>query len=431
MTAGTVGVDARRTPAAPTVAGTTAYDAATRAVDLHARPRRWPARRSTPRRSTATDAQGSQVTTGKTRGRSRRPSPPGAPGRLPLHALRRRRPCPPCSRTPTPRAVTLGVRFTLDTAGTVTGVRFYKGPDNTGYPHRAAVGGDGTQLATGTFTNESHDGLADADVRHAGARSPRTPSTSRPTARTVGHYSATPGRLLGGGPVHGPAAGGGRRGCVHLRRPASRLDVSSTSYLVDVVFKQAAPPHRGHRAGPGRRRARASRADARSRSRSPRRSPRRPLTAWRAARRRGAGTTLERPTARTLTFTPDRHAGRPTDVTVTLSGVVSTGRAPPGRRRPGPSTTSGADGRPSSAVRRRGAAVSSRPTTRRRSSSARRSRRPRRHRHRRPVLQGRRQRRHPHGLALELARAAAGDGDLHRRDRRPAGRPRRSPRRSR
>ncbi|SDT55621.1 DUF4082 domain-containing protein [Actinoplanes derwentensis] len=55
-------------------------------------------------------------------------------------------------------AVTLGVRFTPQTAGNITGVRFYKGPGNTG-THRGAIwSSTGEQLRGGTFTDESASG---------------------------------------------------------------------------------------------------------------------------------------------------------------------------------------------------------------------------------------------------------------------------------
>ena len=58
-----------------------------------------------------------------------------------------------------PNPVELGMRFTPQVDGTVTGVRFYKGPLNTG-THTGSLWNtiDDTQLATGTFTNETASG---------------------------------------------------------------------------------------------------------------------------------------------------------------------------------------------------------------------------------------------------------------------------------
>ena len=52
-------------------------------------------------------------------------------------------------------AVELGVRFTADVAGTITGMRFYKGPQNTGTHTGTLWSATGTKLATATFTSES------------------------------------------------------------------------------------------------------------------------------------------------------------------------------------------------------------------------------------------------------------------------------------
>ena len=55
-------------------------------------------------------------------------------------------------------AVELGVRFTADRNGYVTGVRFYKGPGNTGTHTGSVWSTSGTRLATATFTGETATG---------------------------------------------------------------------------------------------------------------------------------------------------------------------------------------------------------------------------------------------------------------------------------
>jgi hypothetical protein len=52
----------------------------------------------------------------------------------------------------------LGMRFTSAINGYITGVRFYKGGQNTGTHTGSLWSNDGTQLATGTFTNETDSG---------------------------------------------------------------------------------------------------------------------------------------------------------------------------------------------------------------------------------------------------------------------------------
>ncbi|WP_457848283.1 DUF4082 domain-containing protein, partial [Staphylococcus aureus] len=51
-------------------------------------------------------------------------------------------------------AVELGMKFSAETSGFVTGVRFYKSAANTGVHLGTLWSATGTQLATGTFTNE-------------------------------------------------------------------------------------------------------------------------------------------------------------------------------------------------------------------------------------------------------------------------------------
>ncbi|MGO7565095.1 DUF4082 domain-containing protein, partial [Rhizobium johnstonii] len=55
-------------------------------------------------------------------------------------------------------AVELGVRFQTSAAGTVTGIRFYKGRQDTGTHTGSLWSSTGTQLATLTLTNETASG---------------------------------------------------------------------------------------------------------------------------------------------------------------------------------------------------------------------------------------------------------------------------------
>ena len=85
----------------------------------------------------------------------------------------------PCSLFPTgvptiaaatdSRAVDVGVKFRSDVAGFVRGIRFYKGPGNTGVHTGALWSSTGTKIATATFTAESRGRLAIGCLREAGA----------------------------------------------------------------------------------------------------------------------------------------------------------------------------------------------------------------------------------------------------------------------
>ena len=55
-------------------------------------------------------------------------------------------------------AVELGVKFRSDTAGYITGIRFYKASTNTGTHVGNLWTSTGTLLATATFTNETASG---------------------------------------------------------------------------------------------------------------------------------------------------------------------------------------------------------------------------------------------------------------------------------
>ncbi|MFF5109281.1 ice-binding family protein [Streptosporangium sp. NPDC000509] len=65
----------------------------------------------------------------------------------------------PASRShPDPKASTAGVKFRAATAGTVSGIRFYKGPQNTGTHIGGLWTSGGQLLASATFTNETASG---------------------------------------------------------------------------------------------------------------------------------------------------------------------------------------------------------------------------------------------------------------------------------
>ena len=71
-------------------------------------------------------------------------------------------------------AVTLGLRFTVDTPGSISAIRFYKAAGNTGAHTGTLWNANGTQLATGTFTGESTTGW-------------QTLTLSQPVSVTTGH----------------------------------------------------------------------------------------------------------------------------------------------------------------------------------------------------------------------------------------------------
>ena len=132
-------------------------------------------------------------------------------------------------------AVQLGVKFTSAVGGQVTGVKFYKGPQNTGTHTGALWTSGGTKLATATFKNETASGW-------------QTATFSTPVAITAGKqyvasYLAPKGRYsatnhgfdtrLKSGDLTAPAGAGvykyGTTGALTQMH-------QNTNYFVDVVF---------------------------------------------------------------------------------------------------------------------------------------------------------------------------------------------------
>jgi hypothetical protein len=84
------------------------------------------------------------------------------------------------------QAVTLGVKFTAKISGTITGIRFYKGTQNTG-AHTGALWTIGGQLlATASFSNETASGWQQVTFS--------TPVTIAPNTTYVASYHTTSGR---------------------------------------------------------------------------------------------------------------------------------------------------------------------------------------------------------------------------------------------
>ena len=135
-------------------------------------------------------------------------------------------------------AVTLGIRFSTTKAGEISGVRFYKGPGNTGVHVGSLWTSGGTQLAQATFVSESSSGWQTLTFDQPVAVTPGTVYVAA-YSTTVGKYSATLG--AGSGFTHGPLLVANPGGAFTYSGgfPSSQ---SSTSYLVDVVFNGAPDP---------------------------------------------------------------------------------------------------------------------------------------------------------------------------------------------
>lgn len=218
------------------VTGTTAYDAVTRKVTF------------TPASAldlgitytatlTATASSGGAVTAGGTWSFTTVVSPP-VPGTCPCSFYEDSVvPGIPEIRDGVP--LTLGVRFSSTTDGTVTGVRFYKSAGNTGTHTGTLFTAAGQQLATVTFANESTSGWQTAYFNQPVGMTANAEYIMA-YKTTTGTYSAT---VNGFGP--GLSAGNLRTAsdAGAYSYSADFPNVRSTaSYLVDVVVQYPDPP---------------------------------------------------------------------------------------------------------------------------------------------------------------------------------------------
>ncbi|HYD32472.1 MAG TPA: N,N-dimethylformamidase beta subunit family domain-containing protein, partial [Azospirillaceae bacterium] len=149
---------------------------------------------------------------------------------------------PAVANDPDADAVELGMKFTATTAGSITGLRFYKGAQNTGTHTGSLWTSTGARLGTVTFTNETTSGWQTATFV--------TPITI--TANTTyvasyfapkGHYSVNDGYFSStyrNGPLTAPAGANG----VYTYSRTSAFPTGSyqsSNYWVDVVFQPTTP----------------------------------------------------------------------------------------------------------------------------------------------------------------------------------------------
>ncbi|MEV6983847.1 DUF4082 domain-containing protein [Sphaerisporangium sp. NPDC051017] len=141
-----------------------------------------------------------------------------------------------------PGPLELGVKFTADKPGFITGVRFYKGPGNTGTHIGNLWTASGLNLATGTFTGETESGwqtLTFAAPVQVTSGTTYVASYFAP----AGHYAFDAGYFAAATdspPLHAPATTGvyGGNG-VYGHGQASQFPVSTYgggNYWVDVKF---------------------------------------------------------------------------------------------------------------------------------------------------------------------------------------------------
>lgn len=138
-------------------------------------------------------------------------------------------------------AVEVGVKFRSDVAGTVTGIRFYKGSGNTGSHVGKLWTASGRLLASVTFKNESASGWQQANFSNAVTISANTTYVASYWTST-GRYAVDSGYFASGafdrGPLHALANGtSGGNGVYRYGSggfPTSSWN--SSNYWVDVAF---------------------------------------------------------------------------------------------------------------------------------------------------------------------------------------------------
>ncbi|RJS24972.1 hypothetical protein DRW03_07540 [Corallococcus sp. H22C18031201] len=143
-------------------------------------------------------------------------------------------------------SVELGVKFTSDVAGDITGIRFYKGANNTGTHVGSLWTRTGTQLATATFTAETATGWQQVDFATPVRITPGTTYVASYHA-PVGAYGFTDAGLTTGldnPPLHapsGPSSGGNGLFQYGASSVFPTSSYRNSNYWVDVVFRPAEP----------------------------------------------------------------------------------------------------------------------------------------------------------------------------------------------
>ncbi len=140
-------------------------------------------------------------------------------------------------------SVTLGVKFRSDTAGSITGIRFYKAATNTGAHVVSLWSSTGTLLAQATSSGESASGWQQVKFANPVAILANTTYVASYLAPN-GHYSVngpTLSTAVDNPPLHALADGATGGNGVYLYGSSTGFPASSyqaSNYWVDVTFAQ-------------------------------------------------------------------------------------------------------------------------------------------------------------------------------------------------
>jgi hypothetical protein len=140
-----------------------------------------------------------------------------------------------------PNSVELGLKFQSSQAGTITAIRFYKGPLNTGTHTAHLWTSSGSPLATATFTGETSSGWQQVNLSPAVQIAPNTIYVV--SYHTPGNYSADDDYFDTAGHTSGPltapsspAAGGNGVYAYSANAVFPTNTFLGSNYYVDVVF---------------------------------------------------------------------------------------------------------------------------------------------------------------------------------------------------
>jgi beta-glucanase (GH16 family) len=140
-----------------------------------------------------------------------------------------------------PQAVELGVKFTSDVGGYITGIRFYKGTKNSGTHTGSLWTSKGTLLATATFTGESSSGWQQVNFSSPVAVSASTTYVASYHTNTGSYAGDTQffSSAVSAVPLHALSNGSSGGNGVYVYGTGGVFPTAtyqSTNYWVDVVF---------------------------------------------------------------------------------------------------------------------------------------------------------------------------------------------------
>ena len=142
---------------------------------------------------------------------------------------------------PDSQAVEVGVKFTADVAGSITGIRFYKDSTNTGIHVGNLWTAGGTLLASATFGDETPSGWQQVNFATPVAIQPDTVYVAS-YHTDVGHYAEDDNYFTSGvnsGPLHALADGASGLNGVYAYGSTSTFPNNgdqASNYWVNVVF---------------------------------------------------------------------------------------------------------------------------------------------------------------------------------------------------